>query len=100
MNIKAIVSRIRNLDKFTKISDKVLYSGTIVLGNLNDQINCINRVAPNLSTEVSDRIFQELSESGVEQGEKLNYKLTDNLDGDFVYKYELGKFYLVFYKQN
>ena len=107
MNTKELVSfvedSVKNSSSYKdinvrKVIDTVLHSGTLVMGNLNDQINCINRVAPNLTSETADNIFQGLSEAGVEQGEKVQYELTDELNDNFVYSYKLGKMYLAFTK--
>ena len=107
MNTKDLVSAVKDSVKnnpefegkeISKVVDTVLHSGTMVMGNLNDQMNVINRVAPNLPSETSDKIFQELAEAGVEQGDKVEYELTDELRDEFVYSFKLGKMYLAFTK--
>ena len=94
--IEQIIDSLKGEENPISIIDSVLHSGVIVMGNLNDFTNMVNRVAPNFSNEQLENLIEELRIKGVKDGDKLIYKLTTESSEDNVYELKIGNTILAF----
>lgn len=80
----------------SKVIDTTLHSGILTFGNLNDQVNMFNRVAPNITPQQGDQIMSELAAAGVTEGQRLVYELTDQKSENHILEYPIGSMFIAF----
>lgn len=79
-----------------QIHSESLYSHNIVYGNLNDFINSLCTISPNITPDEVEEIIKNLELNGVVDGDKIKVLYSKTKDDESIYSYQLGEMFINF----